>query len=108
MVDGEAVFSCLTPISVLEQREIRTPRRTRHGASPDRCNLPSSRSRRGNAAIASPHDAAAQALLERHRAPSGSWIRAAFAADLCRCGTHMRIVRAVRPGERGAERRAKP
>ena len=43
----------------------------------------------------------AQALLDANPAPSDSEIRRHMAPNLCRCGTHMRILRAVR---RAAER----
>ena len=38
----------------------------------------------------------AQALLEFTPDPSDAEIRRAMAPSLCRCGTHMRILRAVR------------
>jgi aerobic-type carbon monoxide dehydrogenase small subunit (CoxS/CutS family) len=38
----------------------------------------------------------AQALLERQPNPSDDEIRRQMAPNLCRCGTHMRILRAVR------------
>jgi nicotinate dehydrogenase subunit A len=38
----------------------------------------------------------AQALLERQPSPSDEDIRQHMALNLCRCGTHMRIVRAIR------------
>jgi len=38
----------------------------------------------------------AQALLAKWPNPSDAEIRAAMAPNLCRCGTHMRILRAVR------------
>jgi aerobic-type carbon monoxide dehydrogenase small subunit (CoxS/CutS family) len=38
----------------------------------------------------------AQALLERNPSPSDSEIRSHMNPGLCRCGTHMRILRAVR------------
>ena len=37
----------------------------------------------------------AKALLDRNPRPSESDVRQALAANLCRCGTHNRIVRAV-------------
>jgi aerobic-type carbon monoxide dehydrogenase small subunit (CoxS/CutS family) len=37
----------------------------------------------------------AQALLERNPSPSDEQIRTHMNAGLCRCGTHMRILRAV-------------
>ena len=38
----------------------------------------------------------AQALLEKRPAPSDAEIRRHMMPNLCRCGTHMRILRAVR------------
>jgi aerobic-type carbon monoxide dehydrogenase small subunit (CoxS/CutS family) len=37
----------------------------------------------------------AQALLEANGSPTDEQIREALAPNLCRCGTHMRILRAV-------------
>ena len=39
---------------------------------------------------------AAKALLDRNRSPSEQEIKDALAAQLCRCGVHNRVVRAVR------------
>ena len=38
----------------------------------------------------------AQALLERNPRPTEEEVRSHMAPNLCRCGTHMRILRAVR------------
>ena len=38
----------------------------------------------------------AAALLQTNRKPSEQEIKAALAENLCRCGTHLRIVRAVK------------
>jgi aerobic-type carbon monoxide dehydrogenase small subunit (CoxS/CutS family) len=37
----------------------------------------------------------AQALLQRNSRPTDEQIRAELEPNLCRCGTHMRILRAV-------------
>jgi nicotinate dehydrogenase subunit A len=37
----------------------------------------------------------AQALLQKNAKPTDQEIRAALEINLCRCGTHMRILRAV-------------
>ncbi|HZS83875.1 MAG TPA: (2Fe-2S)-binding protein [Stellaceae bacterium] len=42
----------------------------------------------------------AKALLDHKRDPSDADIRAALADNLCRCGTHHRIIRAVRRAAR--------
>ena len=55
MVDGDAVFSCLTPVSVLAGRKDQRPSRDwARSRIPARCSAPSSTSRRRNAVIASP------------------------------------------------------
>jgi nicotinate dehydrogenase subunit A len=38
----------------------------------------------------------AKALLDQNKKPSDAQIRQALAGNLCRCGTHVRIVRAVK------------
>jgi aerobic-type carbon monoxide dehydrogenase small subunit (CoxS/CutS family) len=38
----------------------------------------------------------AQALLDRNKTPTESQIRRHMQTNLCRCGTHMRILRAIR------------
>ena len=43
---------------------------------------------------------AAVALLERERDPSDAQIAAALERNLCRCGTHVRILRAIRSAAR--------
>jgi aerobic-type carbon monoxide dehydrogenase small subunit (CoxS/CutS family) len=44
----------------------------------------------------------AQALLERNPSPTQAEIRRHMSTNLCRCGTHMRILRAI---ERAARER---
>jgi nicotinate dehydrogenase subunit A len=43
---------------------------------------------------------ATAALLWRHPHPTDAQIREALDANLCRCGTHLRVLRAVRRAER--------
>ena len=47
----------------------------------------------------------AQALLQRNSRPTDEQIRAELEPNLCRCGTHMRILRAVHRAARLMERR---
>jgi nicotinate dehydrogenase subunit A len=96
LIDGKAVRSCVTPIGALETSEITTIE--------------------GLGSIEKPHvlqqafidEQAAQCgycisgmimsakeLLDRNPRPSEPDVRAALASNLCRCGTHNRIVRAV-------------
>ena len=96
LVDGKATRSCVTPIGGLEKSEITTLE--------------------GLGTIDKPHplqsafiqEQAAQCgycingmimsakeLLDRNPKPTEQDVRAGLAGNLCRCGTHNRIVRAV-------------
>jgi nicotinate dehydrogenase subunit A len=44
----------------------------------------------------------AKALLDQHPNPSDDEIKQALANNLCRCGTHLRIVRAIKRAARSA------
>ncbi len=54
IVDGRAVFSCLTPLARLGGRAVRTIEGLGTAEKPARCSTPSSPSRRRSAATASP------------------------------------------------------
>jgi aerobic-type carbon monoxide dehydrogenase small subunit (CoxS/CutS family) len=96
MVDGDAVFSCLTPISVLAGRRIKTVEGLGTIENPgplQRAFIDEQAAQCGyciNGMIMS-----AKALLDRNPRPSEDEVRQALAANLCRCGTHNRIIRAV-------------
>jgi nicotinate dehydrogenase subunit A len=97
MVDGEAVFSCLTPVSLLAGRKIRTVEGLGTAADPG----PLQRAFIDEQAAQCGYCIAgmimrAQALLEKNPSPSDEEIRRHMMPNLCRCGTHMRIFRAVR------------
>jgi nicotinate dehydrogenase subunit A len=102
MVDGQATFSCLTPISVLPGRRIKTV----EGLGTIEQPGPVQRAFIDEQAAQCGYCIAgmimrAQALLEKNASPSDAEIRRHMMPNLCRCGTHMRILRAVR---RAAER----
>jgi nicotinate dehydrogenase subunit A len=97
LVDGQAVFSCITPISVLPGRKVRTIESLGTLGEPG----PVQRAFIAEQAAQCGYCIAgmimrAQALLERNASPSDAEIRRHMAPNLCRCGTHMRILRAVR------------
>jgi len=96
LVDGQAVRSCVTPISALGKSEVTTIE--------------------GLGTIEKPHPLqqafideqavqcgycisgmimAAKELLDRNPRPTEADVREGLAANLCRCGTHGRIIRAV-------------
>jgi nicotinate dehydrogenase subunit A len=102
MVDGQATFSCLTPISVLPGRRIKTV----EGLGTIEQPGPLQRAFIDEQAAQCGYCIAgmimrAQALLEKNPSPSDAEIRRHMMPNLCRCGTHVRILRAVR---RAAER----
>ncbi|MYZ46388.1 (2Fe-2S)-binding protein [Propylenella binzhouense] len=97
MVDGNAVFSCVTPISLLEGRRITTVEGlgTAENPSPLQQAFIDEQAAQCGYCIAG-MIMRAQALLERNARPSDAEIRRQMQPNLCRCGTHMRILRAVR------------
>jgi nicotinate dehydrogenase subunit A len=97
IVDGHAVFSCVTPISVLAGRQIKTIEGLGTATSPG----PLQRAFIEEQAAQCGYCIAgmimrAEALLERNPSPSDAEIRQHMTPNLCRCGTHVRILRAVR------------
>jgi len=109
MVDGEAVFSCITPISVLEGRRITTLEGLGTAQSPGPMQRAFIAEQAAQCGYCIPGMMLrAQALLERHPGASEAEIRAALQPNLCRCGTHMRIVRAVVQASAAMKGGAKP
>jgi len=96
LVDGQAVYSCLTPISALENRRIRTLEGLGSVAKPGPMQRAFIEEQAAQCGYCIPGMMLrAQALLERNVNASEDEIRAALQPQLCRCGTHMRILRAV-------------
>jgi nicotinate dehydrogenase subunit A len=97
MVDGSAAFSCRLPISQIQRRPVKTVEGL---GSADRPGIVQQAFIDEQAAQCGYCIAGmvmrAQALLERTADPSDAEVRRAMAPSLCRCGTHMRILRAVR------------
>jgi nicotinate dehydrogenase subunit A len=96
IVDGQAIFSCVTPISVLGGRAIRTLEGL---GTPDN-PAPLQRAFIDEQAAQCGYCIAgmimrAQALLDVNPSPTDAEIRRQMTPNLCRCGTHMRILRAI-------------
>src|SRR3954453_9333246 len=102
LVDGRAVFSCVTPVSVLHERKIRTVEGlgTAENPGPVQRAFIEEQAAQCGYCIAG-MIVRAQALLERNPSPSEAEIRRHMAPNLCRCGTHMRTLRAVRRAAAG-------
>lgn len=97
LLDGKPVFSCLTPLAAVSGRNVRTIEGLGSAAAPGPLQ-----------AAFIKHQAAqcgyciagmvmrAQALLETRENPTEEQIREYMEPNLCRCGTHMRILAAIR------------
>ncbi|WP_428492952.1 (2Fe-2S)-binding protein [Rhodopila sp.] len=93
MLDGQAVFSCLTPVAILPGRNVRTVEGL--GMNAVQHAFLDEQAAQCGYCIAG-MVMRAEALLERNPHPSEQEIRQHMAVNLCRCGTHMRILAAVR------------
>jgi len=97
LVDGKAAMSCLIPVSSVGARAVRTVEGLGSVDKPgvlQQAFIDEQAAQCGYCIAGMIMQAAA--LLERTPRPSEAQIRAHMAPNLCRCGTHMRILRAVR------------
>jgi nicotinate dehydrogenase subunit A len=96
MVDGKAVLSCVTPALLLEGKKITTLEGlgTLRDPAPIQRAFIEEQAAQCGFCIAG-MAMRAQALLQRNARPTEEQIRAELEPHLCRCGTHMRILRAV-------------
>ena len=96
IVDGKAVLSCVTPLLLLEGKQVTTL----EGLGTIEAPAPIQRAFMEEQAAQCGYCIAgmmmrAQALLQRNSRPTDEEIRSELEPHLCRCGTHMRILRAV-------------
>ena len=96
LIDGKAVRSCVTPIDTLGQSEITTVEGlgTPEHPHPLQAAFMAEQAAQCGYCIAG-MIMTAKALLDRNPQPSAAEVRQGLAENLCRCGTHNRIVRAV-------------
>jgi len=97
LVGNEPVFSCLLPVVACGERPVRTVEGLGSATQPG----PLQRAFIDQQAAQCGYCIAgmimrAQSLLERVKTPSDEQIREHLQTNLCRCGTHMRIVAAIR------------
>jgi len=96
LVAGEAVFSCVVPIAVLPGRKITTLEGLGTLDKPGVVQRAFIEEQAAQCGFCIPGMIMrAQALLQRNPSPSQGEIRSHISPNLCRCGTHMRILRAV-------------
>jgi nicotinate dehydrogenase subunit A len=101
LVDGEAVLSCVTPILLLEGRKVTTVEGLGSLDDPGPMQRAFIEEQAAQCGYCIPGMMMrAQALLQADPGAGEAAIRAGLEPHLCRCGTHMRIVKAVmRAGE---------
>jgi len=96
LVDGKPVRSCVTPIDTLGQSEITTLEGIGTIERPHPLQAAFMAEQAAQCGYCIPGIImAAKALLDHNPQPSEANVRQGLALNLCRCGTHMRIVRAV-------------
>jgi aerobic-type carbon monoxide dehydrogenase small subunit (CoxS/CutS family) len=97
IVEGEAVFSCVTPIALLEGKKITTLVGLGTAQAPGPLQRAFIAEQAAQCGFCIPGMMMrAAALLKKTPKPSDAQIREALVSHLCRCGTHMRILRAVK------------
>jgi nicotinate dehydrogenase subunit A len=96
IVDGEAVLSCVTPMALLQGKQVTTLEGLGTAARPGPIQRAFIEEQAAQCGYCIPGMMMrAQALLQRNRTPTDRQIRDELVPNLCRCGTHMRILRAV-------------
>ena len=97
IMDGNAIPSCVTPVKTASNRAVTTLEglgSTKKLHPVQKAFIDEQAAQCGyciNGMIMT-----AKALLDKNPRPTDSQIREALAGNLCRCGTHIRILRAVR------------
>jgi nicotinate dehydrogenase subunit A len=109
LLDGNAVPSCDTPLWSVPGHEVTTI----EGIGGDSGLHPLQQTFIDEQAIQCGYCIdgiiiSAVALLQREKDPSDSEIAAALDRNLCRCGTHVRILRAIRAAARAMRASPKP
>jgi aerobic-type carbon monoxide dehydrogenase small subunit (CoxS/CutS family) len=97
IVDGAAVLSCLMPVSTIGTRAVKTIEGLGTAARPgvvQQAFIDEQAAQCGYCIAGMVMRA--EALLAQNATPTDEQVREQMALNLCRCGTHMRILRAVR------------
>ncbi len=96
MVDGNPIKSCVAPLSTVAGRTVTTLAGMKDGQKPSRLQQAFIDEQAAQCGYCtSGMIIQAQALLDRNPRPTDAEVRTALDGNLCRCGAHNRIVRAV-------------
>jgi aerobic-type carbon monoxide dehydrogenase small subunit (CoxS/CutS family) len=105
IVGGQPVFSCLLPVAAVGNRPVRTIEGLGTAGQPgalQRAFIDRQAAQCGYCIAGMVMRA--QALLDHTPSPSEDQIRTHMEPNLCRCGTHMRIIEAIRQAASAGER----
>lgn len=97
LLGDQPVMSCMAPVSSIGARQVRTVEGLGDARMPgvlQQAFIDEQAAQCGYCIAGMIMQATA--LLEKNPAPTDAQIRAHMSPNLCRCGTHMRILRAVR------------
>ncbi|PVA10953.1 (2Fe-2S)-binding protein [Pelagivirga sediminicola] len=101
IVDGRAVYSCLMPISALEGRAVTTTEGLLEDGEPGKVHRAFIEEQAAQCGYCiAGMVMRAQHLLERNPDPTDDQILDGMQTNLCRCGTHAAIIRAVKRAAR--------
>lgn len=101
LVEGSPVRSCVLPVASFAEREVTTLEGLGNADNPHPLQQAFIDEQAAQCAYCIPGMImSAQALLARVPEPSDAQIRQALMANLCGCGTHVRILRAVQRAAR--------
>ena len=96
IIEGNPVRSCATPLSSVAGKAITTLEGLGTSAKPHALQQAFVEEQAAQCGYcANGMIMTAKALLDKNPRPTGAQIKKALAANLCRCGTHNRIVRAI-------------
>ena len=102
-VDGAAVRSCVTPAASVQGREVTTVEGLGSPERPDPVQAAFIAEQAAQCGYCTAGIVmTARALLNRNPKPSEADVRQALAGNLCRCGSHARVLRAVMRAASGA------
>jgi len=97
IVDDKPIFSCITPCSSVQGKEVRTVESLGTADQPSALQKAFIEKQAAQCGYCiAGMLMRAQALLERNPNPDRQTITAHMAPNLCRCGTHLRIIDAIR------------
>jgi len=95
-VDGQAVRSCVTPVSAAVGRHVTTIEGLGSPERPDPVQAAFIAEQAPQCGYCTAGLVmTARAFLQQNRRPTESDVKQALAGNLCRCGSHVRVIRAV-------------